>query len=241
MKDHKTIAYFDCNTPEYGPTRLKYAVTVINRHCQKNSSLVDIGCGTGNTLEYLRTKTKLGNLCGIDVSQNCLSKCKETVGCDTFLGSILDSNFVERIQRTFDFVLLSAVLHHLIGKTRKKSKSYASLAIMNSLTLLKDKGYLIITEPTFYPSIAMDVLFYIKKFTTMMTSRRILILGKKCNIGAPIVSFYTNEQLMEMICRTKHCQIVETITIEGKIAFLWRFALITRRTSTTIVVRNARD
>ena len=235
--DDGTVAYFDRYVPEYSVGRLDYGATIINRYGHEQNSLVDIGCGTGNTLEFIKNETVLKNLYGIDVSQNCLLRTKERVNCDIFLGSILDSNFIEKMPRRFDFVLLSAVLHHLIGKTRRESRALSELAILNCLKLLKDSGYLIIVEPTFYPSMAMDIIFYIKKLSSKVTSRRISIFSKWNNIGAPVVSYFTNEQLVEMISGIRHCQIVETDVKEKKLSLLCRLALITRRTDTTIVVR----
>lgn len=237
MEEERTIAYFDANMPEYSVGRMDYALKAINHYLQKDGSLVDIGCGTGNILELIRDETGLQDLCGIDVSQNCLLKARERVECDIFLGSILDNSFVERISRKFDFALLGAVLHHLVGRTRRESMNYASLAISNSLRLLKNGGYLIILEPVFYPAFAMEVVFYIKKLTTSVTSGRIQILGTWNNIGAPVVSYYTNEQLVAMIECTGRCQIVEMECKDLRINPLWRLALITRRTDTTIVAR----
>lgn len=235
--DNDTISYFDNYTPEYSVGRLAHVVTAIKCYGPKNGSLLDIGCGTGNTLEFVRNKTSLKNFYGMDVSQKCLLKTKERIDCDTFLGSILDSNFIDKISERFNFVLLSAVLHHLIGKTRKESKAYSFLAIQNCLRLLKDDGYLIIMEPTFCPSIAMDIIFYIKKLLTKITSKRVSMFGKYNNLGAPVVSYFTDKQLLKMVNDIKSCRIVEKNIEERKVSFLWRFALIKHRRDATIVVK----
>jgi SAM-dependent methyltransferase len=237
MEEERTIAYFDTNTPEYSVRRMDYALEAINRYSQQGNSLVDIGCGTGNVLELIRDQSGLQDLCGIDVSQNCLLKARERVECDILLGSILDNDCVERMSREFDFALLGAVLHHLVGRNRKESMDYASLAISNSLRLLKHGGYLIVLEPAFYPVLAMDIVFCIKKLITSVTSGRVQILGTWNNIGAPVVSYYTNEQLVAMIECTGRCQIVEMECKDLRIDPLWRLALITRRTDTTIVAK----
>ena len=236
-----SVDYFDKYTPEYAVSRLEYAATIINQYGHKQNSLIDIGCGTGNTLEFIKNKTGLENLYGVDVSQSCLLKAKARVNCDTFLGSVLDNNFIKEIPKRFDFVLLSAVLHHLIGKTRKESRNYSLLAILNCLKLLKDNGCLIIAEPTFCPSIAMDIVFYIKKLSTKITSRRIPIFGKWNNIGAPVVSYFSDEQLIEMINTIQHCQIIGKDIKEIRLSLLCRLVLIRHRRETTIVVRKTTD
>jgi SAM-dependent methyltransferase len=237
MRNSGTVDYFEKNTPEYSVNRISHAVRVINRLCWENASLVDIGCGTGNILEFIKDRTPLQNICGIDVSPNCLAKTEDKVGCKTFLGSILDSDFVKTFGARYDFGILAAVLHHLVGKTREESRHLALSAIRNSLTLLRDSGYLFIIEPVFYPPFVMDLLFSVKEFITTLTSKRVEILGKWNNIGAPLVSYYTIEQLTKMIRCIGHCEILEIEIEERNLTTLLRLALIRRRSDVTIILK----
>ena len=83
---------------------------------------------------------------------------------------------------------------------------------------------------------AQDILFYVKKLTTSITSKRLPLFGNWNNIGAPVVSFYTNERLHDMIERaggtieSERCDKLEVKLIQ-------RLALISRRFDTTIIVR----
>lgn len=210
MQDKGTINYFDTNTPEYSVDRFESVIEFIKTKSLKNSSLIDVGCGTGNILELIKNQTKIKNLYGLDISKNCLLKAKERVSCGLFYGSILDTLFIESIHQKFDFVILGAVLHHLIGKTRKKSKKYALLAIQNSLKLLKKNGYLIIAEPVFYPPPLMSLIFYLKKIITKIINKRMTIFEKWNNLGAPVVTYYTYEQICEMISNFKNYSIIKT-------------------------------
>jgi SAM-dependent methyltransferase len=237
MRNPGTVDYFEKNTPEYSVGRIAHAVKAINRLCSESASLVDIGCGTGNILDFIKNETPLQSVCGIDVSPNCLAKTKERVGCETFLGSILDSDFVETLGARYDFGILAAVLHHLVGRTREESKRLALSAIRNSLTLLNDGGYLFIIEPVFYPPFIMDLVFSVKEFVTMLTSMRVEILDKWNNIGAPLVSYYTIEQLIRMIRRIGHCEILEIDIEERNLTTLFRLALIRRRSDVTIILK----
>ncbi len=237
MDDKKTLAYFDNNVPEYAAGRLNYAAQKIKELCGPKSSLLDVGCGTGNILEYLKKQTPLTEICGADISDKYLQQAKQRIGCEVFSGSICQDDFCDRIGKKFDFVLLSAVLHHLIGTSRKQSREMAGTAISNSIKLLKPHGHLIVLEPVFYPSFVMDIVFHLKKFVTSLTSQRIPIGGKWNNIGAPVVSYYTNEELKKMIEYTKSCSIIAMDIKEGKVPFICRMAMITRRTETTIIVK----
>ena len=236
MEDRPTVDYFDEHTPEYSVGRLKFAIGVINEHARENSSLVDIGCGVGNLLAFVRKETPLRDLCGIDVSKACLQKTREAVGCETFLGSITDGSFVESLPKKYDFALLMSVLHHLVGRTRKESRLRAEQALANTLSLLKDGGRLMLIEPVYYPTFMMDLVFHVKKLVTKITSRRIEILGSRNNIGAPVVSYYTNEEFASMIECNGNCEI-ETIHFDKeRVTPVQRLALITCRMSTTIIV-----
>jgi SAM-dependent methyltransferase len=234
-QDEQTVEYFDQHTPEYSLGRFRYGIEFIKSHAGAEKTLVDVGCGSGNILEYVRSETPVQNVCGIDVAPNYVVTTREKIG-HAFLGSILDTDFVESLPE-FDFVLLGAVLHHLVGNTRKQSKRNAETAIENALILTKPGGYLIIVEPTFYPSFAMDVLFYVKRLVTKLTPGRVQILGKWNNVGAPVVSYCTSEEFCRMVEHAGVCKIVGQEIKEMKIGLLMRAAGITRRTSTTIVVQ----
>ncbi len=95
-------------------------------------------------------------------------------------------------------------------------------------------------EPIFCPVIIMDIIFYMKKLVTHLTSKRIHIFNKRSNIGAPVVSYYTDKQLFEMIGRTDNCNVVDVTTHDITLAPLWRLAMINRRANTTIVVKKQR-
>lgn len=216
---------------------MEYALKFITEHCRVNSSLVDIGCGTGNILKYIKDHTHIEHLYGIDISENYLEKTQENVGCQTLQGSILDDDFAESISNKFDFAILAAVLHHLVGKTRKQSRINASIAISNALKVLKPGGHLLIWEPVFYPEFMMDAVFYAKRFMTKFTSRRIQILGRLNNIGAPVVSYFTSEQLEGLFADISGCHIADKWIKEKKPTALMRLAGITRRADITLILR----
>ena len=91
MKDEETVQYFDKHVPEYDESRLEFAAAFIKKSSNIGASLIDIGCGVGNTLEYIKNKTGIENICGMDVSQNCLLETRARTKCDTLVGSIVDT------------------------------------------------------------------------------------------------------------------------------------------------------
>src|SRR5688500_3448048 len=172
-RDEATIDYFDSHVPEYSVERFDRAVDFIRRTAQPGSALIDIGCGTGNTVEYLREATPIAEMAGLDVSARSLELLRERVpGCETYEGSILDPVLLSSIEKRFDFAVLGAILHHLIAPTRTRSRRLAEQAMQNTLGLLKPGGHVIVIEPVYYPSLAMDVLFYVKKAVSAVNGGR---------------------------------------------------------------------
>lgn len=198
-KDKTTLSYFDENTPNYTAQRYESIIDFINKQKKENASLIDVGCGDGTVLKAFKDYTNITNFIGMDISKNYLELAEEKVGCDTFNGSILDLNLLEKIDKRFDYVVIGAILHHLIGENRDKSKELAKQALKNAFELLAPEGHLIISEPTYSPKESMDRVFNIKNIITKFTSDRVNILGYDNNIGAPVVSYYDRDILTQMM------------------------------------------
>jgi SAM-dependent methyltransferase len=200
LSDADTVAYFDDHVPDYSPERLETAAAFIREHAPPGASLIDLGCGVGNTLAYLDTETPIEDFVALDVSAKCLDQTRALVTCEPVLGSVLDPAIASRFAGRFDFAILSAVLHHLVGKTRAESRANAVVAVRNGLMMLREGGALIIQEPVFGPRPAMDAVFWVKRGLSRISgNRRIPVLGYWGNLGAPVVSYYSDEGLMAII------------------------------------------
>ena len=238
VRDVQTEAFFDSRTPEYdAPSRFALVAEWIGKLRGLDSSLLDIGCGTGNVLAYLRDATGLRHLAGLDVSPRCLDLARERLSCETHQGSILDEGLVARLAGRFDFAILGAVLHHLIGRSRRASHDLARRGIANAVRVVRPGGHVFLLEPVFYPSFMMDLVFYIKKLAVNVTSGRLEIFGQWNNLGAPVVSYYTNEELRGMAEADPRTEIVELRAVPAAITTLQRAAFIYRREDTTLILR----
>lgn len=198
-KDETTLSYFDNNTPNYTADRYRDILNFVNQEGKENASLIDVGCGDGTVLKAFKEETDIAQLTGMDIADNYLKLTHEKVGCETFQGSILDSDLIQKIDKKFDYVVVGAILHHLIGENREESRQLAKQALKNAFDLLSPKGYLIISEPTYSPKESMDKVFNLKNFITKFTSDRVNILGYDNNIGAPVVSYYDKNIIKEMM------------------------------------------
>jgi SAM-dependent methyltransferase len=235
-RDAGTEAYFDTWTPEYDAARFAPAAEWIRRLAGEGSALVDVGCGSGNVLAYLREATGLRRLTGLDVSPRYLEQARARAGCETHQGSILDPGVVADLGGAFDFAVLGAVLHHLVGRTRRASRERARLALGNALSLVRPGGHVIVHEPVFYPSRAMDVVFYAKTILAKLTTRRLELFDQWNNLGLPVVSYYTNEELHRMVTDDPRAELLELRSVPAYRSSLQRAAGI-RREDTTLVVR----
>jgi SAM-dependent methyltransferase len=237
LKDAQTVEYFDKYTPEYGVERLVCAGEMIKRHARPDSSLVDIGCGMGNVLQYFRESIGLKNLCGIDVSPNYLEKVSARVGCEVRLGSVLDEDLVSTLTERFDFAVMGALLHHLIGRTRSESARYAQRAVVNALRMIRNGGHLIICEPVFYPAFTMSAVFYLKKIVTSVVSSRIQFFNEWNNIGAPVVSYLTKNQLVDMVDDSGLGKVIGADVVDQELHWFLKLALIRKRQDVTLMIQ----
>ena len=237
-RDLKTERYFDAHVPEYSHDRLDFAArTIAELGGGPGRSLVDVGCGAGNTLRHVREETGIDDCFAIDVSPNLLERAREATGCEAIVGSILDDELPHKVGRRFDFAIIAAVLHHLIGPTRGGSRALARRAVNNALEMLEPGGHLVVVEPIYYPRVAMDALFYVKKAFSALTTNRVEVGGYWNNIGAPVVSYYTNEELEDMVRAGGRAEVVAR---EIEPEALGRLNAVLNKTNTTIVVRKER-
>lgn len=199
FSDPKTKQYFNDHVPEYHTARVEHVVEAIKKYGQPGSSLLDLGCGVGNTLDYLKTETGISEIAGLDVSQQCCAITRERLGCPVVCASVTDRDALAPFAGQFDFVLLAAVLHHLIGPTRSASRAAAVAAVENAMTALRPGGYLIVVEPIFSPQRLVTGVFYLKQVLSRLSSRRIELGNKWNNIGAPVVSYFDNPGLVAVL------------------------------------------
>ncbi len=232
-EDEKTLDYFDRFTPHYNPARFQFAIDYLQQHATPEQRLLDIGCGDGATLYLLQQKTPLRNLWGLDIAANYLRKAEQQVaGCKTIEGSILDDKLVDQHAGQFQYCTLGAVIHHLIGKSRAESFQFAEQCVRNSFRLLSPGGALLIFEPTYRPSSLMTVAFWIKKFVTRFSNNRVEILRSWANLGQPIVSYYTDTQISNMVSSQPNAEVLMNEAMDNI-----RMAGVIRRRGMGIIVR----
>jgi len=105
--------------------------------------ILDIGCGDGKIASILVKKGY--SVKGIEFSENAISFAKILVPeADFLVADITDPKIVENsefIKRSFDVVILNAVLEHI-----HPSKQSQILGLIHNL--LKDTGFIVLSVPT---------------------------------------------------------------------------------------------
>jgi SAM-dependent methyltransferase len=236
--EHDTERYFDDNTPTYSLGRYRDVVEFLTGDTPGGASLLDLGCGSGNVLRLLATRARLGTIAGVDASGAALERCAaEVPGCTTYLGSVLDHDLRGRIGREFRYVLLGAVLHHLVGRTRRTSLALAGEGLANAWAFVEPGGSLILVEPTFRPRWLMTSLFHTKRLVTRVTAKRVPIFGYWNNLGAPVVSYYSHGDLVAHAGELPGGEIVVDRMSAMRLPVLWRLFGVTERADSVIVIR----
>ena len=118
--------------------RSKLAPTLSKIGCTEQSSILSVGCGTGEDGEYLQEVTK--RIIGIDISHQALAIFNKR-GFEGVLGNVETLPFRDN---SFDFVICSGILHHLIGQGNLIN------FIKEFERVVKPGGYLVALEPNLF-------------------------------------------------------------------------------------------
>jgi tRNA (cmo5U34)-methyltransferase len=121
------------------------SISICNRICSKQDSIIDVGCATGETLE-LFYNNGFRNLHGVDNSHDMLIKCNQNIA-KFYNSSILPEN-------TYKVVLANWVLHFIKDK---------ELYLKNIYNNLDNSGFLILSEKTSNHNMLLDFYHDIKR------------------------------------------------------------------------------
>lgn len=172
----RTQDYFTEHAEDYAdrimsiqPQLYKNTGNIINSIIQEKNYVLDIG--NGGVINY--SFEKLNNLICADlyISTKAKEKYKKHLNVQFTTANVLDLK--HSISQQFDVVIIQAVLHHLAGRTYKKSKENIKKALCECLSVIPKGGKIIILESTvsgwfekiervLYPF--MQLFFYVCRF-----------------------------------------------------------------------------
>jgi len=110
-----------------------------------NSTLLDIGCGDGSFLKYLKEKKGIQGE-GIDISEIAIKKASEK-GVKCYKDDITSNNF--KLTKNYDYIILSEVIEHIIKPED----------LINKLIPFFNKGIIITIPNTGYYLERLRLLF----------------------------------------------------------------------------------
>jgi 2-polyprenyl-3-methyl-5-hydroxy-6-metoxy-1,4-benzoquinol methylase len=208
--DRATVDYFDSHCHEYGRDRIRGVARMLAPYVGPEARMIDVGCGTGANLARLSRALGITDLTALDASEASLERVRERLpDAQTHCMSLLDEESLAVLQGEYDVVLMAAVLHHLVGRSRQESRRRAQAGLRMAATLARPGGLVVVMEPVFTPVppwgvllAPSDTLFWVKRMTTLVTSDRVPLGGYWNNIGAPVVSFYTAGEVGSMMIRS---------------------------------------
>lgn len=126
--------------------------SIFSEWIDDGASVLDVGCGDGAFLNFLKAQNRGINLAGVDISDQALSVCRER-GFQTFQADV--SGALPFKDKTFDYSVCSEVLEHIAN----------SEDLLNEMCRISRKAVLVSM-----PNIALWKhrcrLFFLGKFPT---------------------------------------------------------------------------
>ncbi|MFC1902152.1 class I SAM-dependent methyltransferase [Chloroflexota bacterium] len=118
--------------------RSKLLEALIGPGCTDKSTVIEIGCGSGEDMEFISQASR--NITGVDISPEALNVYRQ----QGFRGVLADAGNLPFAANSFDYVLYPAILHHLVGQ--------GNLApyLKEAARLTRQGGYVMALEPNLF-------------------------------------------------------------------------------------------
>lgn len=199
-------------------------IDFIVRNAERNDKILEVGGGSGAFLDLVIGDTVIKKAYNMELAYNAY---KKQVNMDISLmgGNALDLPFKDK---SFDWVVVKNLLHHLVGGTRNESKAFTKQAIKELIRVTKNKGHIIILDQYNRHKSFSFVIFYLTLFFSVFgVSFKSFGWGK--NI---IVSFLTPEETINLLTESNNVKIIlrreKRINVSKKLKFTFLMSNIGR-------------
>lgn len=182
----KYYRYFKKNYENYLPEK-------------KDSLILDLGCGTGHFLYYLK-KQKYSNYIGVDFGKQAIEFCKKNNMAPRIINSEV-SDFLKKSKQQFDAIIFNDIIEHI-----PKKELIPLLKLMK--TKLNNSGVLLIKTPNLSNPITAGSSRYID-FThtlgfTEESLSQVLKLAEFKNIKIKAQDIFVFNPIINILGNTLH-------------------------------------
>lgn len=165
-----------------------------NRNGQK-LRVLDIGTGGGHFIFEIKDKVPATNCFACDVTMDTLKVIKK--GDIDFIGASIYS--LPFSDNSFDIIVIGDVLHHLVGKSRKKSVELVCQAFGEILRVAKANSALCILEECVFLKYQSILLFWLTYcFAKLDLNLKFFFIDNRL-----IISFLTYDELKKLLLQHK--------------------------------------
>lgn len=198
---HTIVSHFSSSAERYSKNRKlpgpsDFFVKAFQSRANANLKILDVGCGTGHRLKGLGFYYPSFDLLGIDITPNML-KQSHTDQSNTIKFLVGDSLSLPFQNHSFDAVIISEVLHHLVTANRRESCLLREQALRELLRLVKPDGILLLHEVCFYSAWRSIAIFHLSHLFSRL-NLSIPALNVHKNV---VVNFFTLQELEETFDR----------------------------------------
>ena len=141
--DQKQVAVGYDNLQKHGSSNEYYRNTVKNLR-SVSGKILDIGCGYGDLLLEFERQNKNIDLYGTDISKKAVDYCKK-LGINADIGNADSMPYPDK---TFDLVVMSLVIEHVIDQEKALNEVYR---------ILKDNGRFLLTTDNVWWLVMMQI------------------------------------------------------------------------------------
>jgi SAM-dependent methyltransferase len=229
-----TKSYFDKHSHHHpyvkDPTFYQLIINNIERiKVNDQISILDRGCGNGSFIKGLIMMGINGVFIGTDVSDNMIKKAHENLAEYERVHLFVADGFDLPIhtETKFDLIHLDSVLHHLIGKTRGQSISFANKMLKPLTERLTENGVLVIDEMYYISHIIPHFTSYLIFHGLKLLNSLHLDISKFRGEFQPglEVNFFSQEQIEKLLQQYGSVKMIRRHSWK-QIPLLYRFFLL---------------
>lgn len=111
LNDFKSYDEYWTKRGFHEPSR--HRAEIISEYIDKDSTILDIGCGDGTVLDYLSNNSSPKDLVGVDISKKAVEYTQKR-GYNAYQMDVLSDNFKKFLEgQSFDYIIITEVLEHI--------------------------------------------------------------------------------------------------------------------------------